>query len=84
MPILASEEVEARESREVIHPALGRSVHGDVDIEFMFQEGDSIPGKKGLVPPFEVGPAGLINEDWDVDGGSETFVGEDPVSEEPA
>ena len=62
MPEFAGGEIETRESREIIVPAMARGVHGQDKIAFMFQEGDSIPEKKSLVPPLEIFLAGLVDE----------------------
>ena len=82
MPILASGKVETRETREVVCPAMARGVHGQGEIAIMLQEGDSVPEEKGLLPPFEVLSAGLINENRDLYGGGEPFCGKNSTSEE--
>ena len=82
MPIFAGGKIEARETREIVQPAMARGVHGQSEVTIMFQEGDSVSGKKSLLPPFEIFTTGLINEDRDLRGRSEAFRGEDSTREE--
>ena len=82
MPVLASGEIETHETREVIVPAMSRGVHGQGEVTFVFQEGDSVPGKKGLLPPLKIFSTGLVDEYRKLCGRSQTFCGKNSTSEE--
>ena len=44
-------EIGARETREVIRPAMPVGIDGQTNVAIMFQEGGPVPGKKSLPPP---------------------------------
>ena len=67
VPISTRREIKARGTREVFGPTVPIGIRGRKNVVVMLQEGDSVPGEKCLPPPFEVGPAGLVDEDWGVD-----------------
>ena len=81
-PELVVCEVEGCQARKTVVPAPSRRIHVQDNVMVVLQEGESIPGCEGGVPPAEVGLTGDVNQHGLVNRGCQPLCGEDLVGEE--